>query len=477
MRITLTGATGLIGRALVPALQQRGHTVVAWVRSAERARSRLGADVVLVEDDGSPARLDAALAGADAVVNLAGESVLGGRWTARRRQALRASRVDLTARLVSAIRRMATPPQVLVSGSAVGYYGNRGADLLPETAAGADDFLAQLCRDWEAAAMAASDLCRVVTLRTGVVLARDGGALALMAPAFRFGLGGAPGNGRQYMPWIHLHDMAEVIVRAVEDPRYAGPVNAVAPEPVTAAAFARAIGRALHRPVWAPLPAFALRAALGDSASVLLDSQRATPAQLTAWHHPWHFPAIDAALADLLEPDHSVSIRRVEPGGSPVHPYLTARPARYVLSSRTTLNAPLADTFAFFSKPENLGLITPSAMQFVIMGRPEAITESAVITYRIRVGPLPMQWRTRITCWEPGVRFVDAQESGPYRAWYHEHTFHAEGDRTVMEDRVYYAPPFGVLGRIAHGLFIAPMLRHIFRYRQDIIRLRFGAPA
>lgn len=477
MRITLTGATGLVGRALVPALQRRGHTVVAWVRSAERARARLGADVVLVQDDGTDARLQEALTGADAVVNLAGESVMGGRWTARRRATLRTSRVDLTARVVAAMRALPQAPGVLISGSAVGFYGNQGDRLLREDRAPGTDFLATLCRDWEAAANAASDLCRVVTLRTGVVLARDGGALPLMTPAFRLGFGGATGNGRQFMSWIHLHDLVEIIVRALDDPRYAGPINAVAPSAVRATDFAHAVGMALRRPVWAPLPAIVLRAVLGDAAGVLLDSQGAHPGRLMDCEFAWRFRTLGPALADLLRPDVSVSIQPVDPARVPTHPYLAARRPRYVLSSSTTVAASLAETFPFFSKPENLGLITPSSMQFLITNRPTAISANAVIDYRIRVSGVPMMWRTRITSWEPDTRFVDTQESGPYRSWYHEHTFRAEGDCTVMEDRVYYAPPFGLLGRLAHVLVVKRMLLGIFQYRQDVIRLRFGEPA
>ena len=476
MRIMVTGATGFIGRALVPALQRHGHTVVALARSASRAKARLGGDVVVVEDDGIGTRLDDALVGADAVINLAGEPILGGRWTARRRERLTASRVQLTARLVRGMSRMAQPPRVLISGSAVGYYGNRGETLLPESAAAGHDFLGRLCQDWEGAANAASTFCRVVTIRTGVVLGRDGGALPLMEPAFRFGVGGPIGNGRQYMPWIHLHDLVAIFVRALNETSLSGPINGVAPYPVTSRDFARAMGRVLGRPAVLPLPAFALRAVLGDAAGVLLDSQRAQPARLTASQFVWRFPTLDAALHDLLAAGtSSVSITNVHSAGVPAHAYLKARPARYLLSSTTTLNAPLARTFEFFSRPENLGLITPSGMQFMITGLPAAMATSAAIDYQIRVGAVPMRWRTRIASWEPGHRFVDVQESGPYRSWYHEHAFRADGARTVMEDRVYYAPPMGVLGRIANALVIAPMLKRIFQYRQDVIRLRFGA--
>lgn len=433
--------------------------------------------MIVVEDDGIGTRLDDALAGTDAIINLAGEPILGGRWTVRRRQALTSSRVHLTQRLVAGMRRMATPPRVLVSGSAVGYYGNRGETLLSESAAAGHDFLGRLCQDWESAANSAADICRVVTVRTGVVLGRDGGALPLMAPAFRLGAGGPIGNGRQYMPWIHLHDLVAIFVRALDETSLSGPINGVAPYPVTSRDFARAMGRVLGRPVVLPLPAFALRAVLGDAARVLLDSQRAQPARLTSSQFIWRFPTLDAALQDLLAADTSVSITNVDHAGVPADAYLKARPARYLLSSTTILNASLARTFEFFSRPENLGLITPSGMHFMITSLPAAMATSAAIDYQIRVGAVPMRWRTRIVSWEPGHRFVDVQEAGPYRSWYHEHAFRADGARTVMEDRVYYAPPLGVLGRIANALVIAPMLTRIFQYRQDVIRLRFGAAA
>ena len=445
--------------------------MVAWVRSIERGRARLGGDVTFVEDNGTDQRLQEALAGADAVVNLAGESIFG-RWTPARKAALRASRVGVTERLVATMRTMPVAPRVLVSGSATGFYGDRGSGVLPEEHGPGTDFLAQLCRDWEAAANAARDICRVVTIRTSVVLARDGGALPLMAPAFKLGLGGAIGNGRQYLPWIHIADLVEIIARAIEDERYNGPLNAVSPNVATAGEFARAVGTALRRPAAVPLPAVILRLVLGEAADALLFSQRAHPRALHARHFVWRFPTLAAALADLLRPSPSVVIRRITPGRA-LNRHQPAG-ARYVLSSRTVLESPVAETFPFFSRPENLGLLTPASMQFVILRKPDVMAENAIIDYRIRVAGVPMRWRTRILRWQHNEGFVDMQEAGPYQLWYHEHTFRADGPHTVMDDRVYYTPPLGILGRIAHALVIRHMLLGIFHYRQDVIRLRFG---
>lgn len=469
MRILVTGATGFVGRALIPRLQRDGHSVVAWVRSEVRARGLLGAEVGIVSAQGGVAAMTGALRGCDAVVNLAGEPILGGRWTAARREVLESSRVGVTEDLVSAIAAAGSKgPRVLVSGSAVGYYGDRADQVLTEKSARGDDFLSRLCERWESAALKAEARgVRVVVVRTGVVLGRAGGALAQMLPPFRFGAGGPVGSGRQYFPWIHLHDLVNIIAVALTDERYRGPLNAAAPEQATNRAFAKALGRALHRPALLPMPAVALRAIFGQAATVLLGSQRVHPRQLIAHGFAWDFPELDAALLDLVD-DRAATIAAIEaPEG--------AADAQYELRARVVLDAPLQATFAFFSAAANLGLLTPAAMKFAIQGAVPSIAAGTTIDYRISLGPVSVKWRTRITAWEPGRRFVDVQEIGPYRVWKHEHTFRAEGTRTVMEDRVWYAPPLGVLGRIAHRLFIASTLRGIFQYRSDVIRLRFGA--
>ncbi len=301
MRVLVTGATGFIGRALVPALAREGHTVVAWVRSVARARDRLGAGIETVDAASGRGGLTAGLERCDAVVNLAGEPLLGGRWTPARRASLHQSRAGVTADLVSAIATARHRPGVLVSGSAVGYYGDRADEILTEDSAPGSGFLADLCRDWEAEAGKAEALgLRVVLVRTGVVVGRDGGALAQMLPAFRLGAGGPIGSGRQYLPWIHLHDLVALVVVALDDDRWRGPVNGVSPKPVTSRDFARALGRALRRPAILPTPALALRVLFGQAAAVLLASQRVVPAALERLAFPFAFPALDAALADVL---------------------------------------------------------------------------------------------------------------------------------------------------------------------------------
>jgi uncharacterized protein (TIGR01777 family) len=304
MRVLVTGTTGFVGRALVPRLQRGGHAVSAWVRDAERARPVLAPDVAL-HAAGGPEAWRAALAGAEAVVNLAGEPLFGKRWTAARRRALVESRVGLTTRLVEAIAALppAARPRVLVSASAVGYYGDRGDEPLTEESAPGTGFLADLCRSWEGAAQAAEGLgVRAALARLGIVLGPGGGALAAMLPAFRWGFGGPLGSGLQYVPWIHLADLVESLASALEDDRTRGPFNAVAPGALPQGAFARAIGRALHRPAFFPVPGWVLRLAVGGAAQAVLSGQRAEPRRLDALGFRFRFPDLDAALADVLGP-------------------------------------------------------------------------------------------------------------------------------------------------------------------------------
>lgn len=466
MRVFITGATGFIGRALVPRLQRDGHSIVVWTRSAAQARARLGADVEIVSGDLSDLAVIGALRGCEGIVNLAGEPIVGKRWTAARRHQLEHSRVQLTESLVDAMAAANVRNSVLISGSAVGYYGDRADEVLTEASTPGDDFLGNLCVRWEWAARKAENLgSRVVLLRTGVVLGRGGGALAQMLPPFRLGVGGPIGSGRQYLPWIHLHDLAAIVAAALTDSSYWGPVNGVAPEEATGRVFAQALGRSLNRPAAIPVPALALKAIFGRAAIVLLGSQRIEPRELKARGFSWQFPTLQSALDDIVR-ERAASIVPRDGGDSP--------DARYELRARAVVNAPIDQTFAFFSSAENLGLLTPAAMKFAIEGTTPTMRTGSLIDHRITLGPVPIRWRTRIAEWEPGRAFVDTQDKGPYKYWRHSHAFEDSGPRTVMEDRVWYTPPLGLLGRIAHRFFIAPALRRIFQYRSDVIRLRFG---
>jgi uncharacterized protein len=296
MRITVTGATGLIGTRLVAALLERGDEVTVLSRRPEEAGRRLGVEAIGWNPEAEPAPIEA-LAGRDGVVHLAGESIAQ-RWTEESKERIRSSRALGTTRLVEGLQQSEPRPGVLVSASAVGYYGARGAERLDETAAPGTGFLAGVCEAWERAAGAAAELeMRVVCLRTGVLLDRTYGGLARMLPVFRLGAGGPVAGGHQYLSWITPDDLVRMYLAALDDPEWSGPVNATAPEPVTNREFAQALGQVLHRPAVLPVPAFAVRALYGEMASVITTGQRAVPAQAVKQGFAFRYAAVRDALA------------------------------------------------------------------------------------------------------------------------------------------------------------------------------------
>jgi uncharacterized protein (TIGR01777 family) len=295
--VAVTGASGLLGSALVPALTSAGHRVTRLVRRHPRADE--------IRWDPAAGMIDAGpLEGIQAVVHLAGENI-GARWTAARKRRIRESRVGGTQLLSRTLAGLRQPSRVLISASAVGIYGSRGDELLTESSAlpsPPGDFLAQLGREWEEATQpAASAGVRVVPLRFGIVLAPSGGVLARMLPPFRLGLGGPFGDGRQWMSWVSIEDVVGAILHALSTEELAGPVNATAPQPVTNRVFATTLGRVLHRPAILPLPSIAIKIALGEMGSVaLLGSQRVVPPRLLRSGYRFRHPELEGALRAVL---------------------------------------------------------------------------------------------------------------------------------------------------------------------------------
>lgn len=301
MKIVVAGATGWIGTPLCQHLADAGHEVVALTRRPEAVQRRLEGIATPVQWDGVTAGDWAQhLEGAGAVVNLSGEGIADRRWTDERKRILRSSRVEPTTALVDAIGAATAKPDVLVNSSAIGWYGPHGDEPLDETAPAGDDFLADVCRDWEAAARRAEPHCRVVRLRTGVVLGPDGGALAKMLTPFKLFVGGPIGSGKQQFSWIHRADVIGLIRFAIGHRDLVGPVNATAPEPLTMREFCAVLGSVLGRPSWAPVPAPVLKVALGEMADMLLTGQRVLPRAAQAAGYEFLFPTADAALRDIL---------------------------------------------------------------------------------------------------------------------------------------------------------------------------------
>jgi uncharacterized protein len=301
MRIIITGGTGFLGQPLATALATDGHEVIVLARRPGSAPAD-GIRVLQWTPGSAQAPWSAAIDGADAIVNLAGEPIAGGRWTPRRKRLILKSRVDATRTLADAVRAAKHPPAIFISGSAIGYYGACGEALITEAAAPGPDFLAWVCVAWETEAAAIrTPITRVTCIRTGLVLEKDGGALSKMLTPFRLGAGGRLGSGQQYWPWIHRRDWIALIRWVLATPAATGPLNATAPNPVTNSDFASALGRVLHRPAILPTPALALRLALGEMADgLLLSGQRAVPEKAERLGFRFAFTHLEDALRDIL---------------------------------------------------------------------------------------------------------------------------------------------------------------------------------
>ncbi len=297
MRILITGGTGLIGSHLCKALLAEGHLLTVLSRRPETVAVKCGAPVQAMAtlDEWRPEQTF------DAVINLAGEPIVDERWTERRKQVLRASRVTLTEDLVRRIAAAKQKPSVLLSGSAVGYYGGRGDEELDEASGAGTDFPARLCMDWEAAAATAEKLgVRVCLLRTGLILSKAGGLLGRMAMPFRLGMGARLGDGRQWMSWIHIDDYVAMVLRLLRDEQMRGAYDMTAPSPVTNKEFTAIFAAVLHRPAPFVAPASLLKLSMGESASLLLEGQRVLPKRMLAAGQPFRFGKLEDALKDLL---------------------------------------------------------------------------------------------------------------------------------------------------------------------------------
>jgi uncharacterized protein (TIGR01777 family) len=300
MKVLVIGATGLIGRALCQSLTAGGHTAIAVSRSPRKPPGLAVAEVHQwhYQQGMLPA---VALAGVEAIVNVAGESIVARRWSDEQKKLIRDSRVVTTRKIVESLGALDTRPGVFVSGSAVGFYGDRGDEHVDETSPPGRGFMSEICQEWEREAARAKEIgVRVVQVRTGVVLSTEGGALQKMLRPFKLGIGGPLGSGRQWFPWIHIDDIVGIFKHAILTASLAGPANGTAPQPVTNAEFTRELGKVLHRPAFLPVPQVGLRILMGEMSEVLFVSQRVLPKVTLASGYKFQFPSLAPALDDLL---------------------------------------------------------------------------------------------------------------------------------------------------------------------------------
>ena len=450
MRVLLTGATGFIGREVAVELFRAGHDVVVLARNPNRVREILPLPIKAFFWDahqGPPS--DEALHGIEAVIHLAGEPVFGSRWNESVKRTIYESRVLSTRQLCMALRKNAEKTlKVYFGASAIGFYGDRGDEVVTEDSPMGRGFLAEVCDSWEREA--GKNLPRSVRQafgRIGLVLGKGGGALDKMLPAFRLGLGGPMGDGLQWMSWIHLNDVVRMILWIVSSGDLSGPFNFVSPAPLRNGEFVGALGRALKRPAPMRVPGAALRLVLGEASEVLLGGQRVEPKKALAHDFQFRYRDISGALDDICAPAGKLGA-------------FQKKFVHFVPKAPEVL-------FPFFSDEKNLERITPPWLNFSVLRKstPE-VGAGTLIDYTLKIKGVPAKWRTEIRDWHPPKRFVDDQIKGPYQIWHHVHEFEPLAGGTLMTDSITYKLPLGELGSLVAGHMVARDVDAIFAYRR-----------
>lgn len=462
MRILLTGGTGLIGSEIGKKLVARGDDIVLLVRDLHKTEGRLPFPAkcyAWTHEDDVPA---AALEGVDAIINLAGEPLADGRWTAEKKKKIRDTRILGTRKLVSAVRLHGTKVKTFVQGSAIGIYGDRADEVLDGESTEGTGFLPDVVREWEAEALklnqgltAGQTPIRLPRVRTSMVLARHGGALAQMLPLFRANIAGRISvKGDQWMSWIHLEDIANLFIHAIDAANATGVLEGCAPNPVTNHEFTATLCRELGVLENVPVPSIAMKALYGEMSNVILESTRVVPTLTIASGFKFKFESLQSALAEIVTPLKGSTFETLSEQWVPAKP---------------------KDIWPFFSDETNLEALTPEFLKFKVKSKstPE-IGEGTLIDYSLSLNGIPFSWRTRIEEWTPEQKFVDTQLSGPYSLWHHTHEFVPMAGGTLLRDRVRYRVPFGWLGAMASGWKVHKDVATIFEFRRKKIAERFG---
>ena len=452
MKILLTGATGLIGKELGKSLVALGHQVISVSRSASKAKKSLPFQTEVLEWNGRGDFPKDGLVGIDGVIHLMGESIAESRWTEEVKNKLIQSRVDSTQSLINACKRDAPSLKFWIQGSAIGYYGDSKYEkVFDESSPRADGFLPELCEKWEDIAELN---CRTVILRTGVVIGHQGGALSKMINPLLAGVGGVIGSGKQRMSVIHLLDVVRFIVHAVEQEKVNGIYNLVIDEPITQKFFIETLSNKLGISSGLSVPVFAIKLALGEMGSLLLQDQAVVSKRIHETGFQFNYSNCEKILSEVAQwYQNPLEVN------SPAH----------ILYSEQFLPMSVEQVFPFFSEAKNLEKITPEWLNFNIQTvSTPSIEKNTKIEYQLKLHGIPFKWVTDIAVWEPPFRFVDNQLSGPYHLWYHEHSFEKVPGGTLMKDWVRFQLPLGKAGMVGLPKVYSDV-KAIFAYRTEII--------
>lgn len=453
MKILITGGTGFIGKKLIKSLHDKGHEIVALTRNSVSAGFHIPVHCNIQEWDPESKPLSPdALEGVEAVINLAGENIANSRWSSAQKHKITQSRIMSVRRLIEAMAFLDKKPKVFISASAIGFYGNDKDATFDESSPSGTGFLSEVCKKWEDEIFTAKELgVRTVAYRFGMVLGHDGGALNKMLPPFKLGLGGKLGNGSQWMSWIHIDDLVNMLGNSIENTSLKGIYNAVAPKPYQNKAFTKILGEVVKRPAIIPVPGFVLKIGLGELSDLLLHSQKVSANKIIKTGFTFKFPELKNALEEVCS-----------------HSY-------HELKMEQWIPKPIDEAFAFFKEAKNLEKITPDEMNFKVLNQStENIQEGTVFNYSLLVHKFPMRWKSKITDWNPKSHFSDIQINGPYDYWFHRHDFEEKDGGTLIKDHVLYKVPFNIAGDLIVNRFIRNDLEKVFTYRQKKINEIFN---
>ena len=450
MKILMTGATGFVGKELGKALIRKGHELFVLTRNPVKAFTELPFPAHLYAWPTHDKFLSQDLKNIEIVIHLAGESVAS-RWTAQKKKQIEDSRVLGTQLFLQALQNL-NPPHLkaFLFASAVGYYGEKRDDIVDEGCLPGTGFLAEVCQKWEQAMdNPFFAQIRKAIFRIGMVLGKQGGALEKILPVFQAGLGGKLGNGKQWMNWIHLEDLVQMFVDAVENQQWQGVFNAVAPEPVINKVFTETLAQVLEKRAFCHVPSLALKLAFGEMAQVVLASLRVVPKKIESVNFKFSYPQLSLALQNLV-PARKGCQRFIQ--------------EQWIPKNREEI-------FSFFSAAENLEKLTPSWLNFHILSQLplQKIEQGSLIDYRLKLHGIPIRWRTLIESFDPPHSFADIQLKGPYQTWHHTHFFESMGRGTLMIDEVYYQLPLGKLGQWLGAAKVKSDIKKIFQYRREKI--------
>lgn len=457
MKLLITGATGFIGSRLVEKLLLEGHELICITRNIDMAKTKLPLPVNFVDWGALHKDSDSLLKDVEGVFHLAGENVGEKRWSKDQKEQILNSRQKVSANLVEMINTYAKNCKFFIGASAIGIYpDSNGDDWIDESTSCANNFLAKVCVNWEQATESLNDNIRKVLLRIGVVLGHNGGMLKKLLPIYRYAVGGPVGSGKQWMSWIHVDDLINMLKFSMNTQDLTGTFNAVAPNPIQYNDFNKILAKFTQRPAFFKVPAFVLKLLMGDSSILALSSQRISSSKIQSFGFEFHYQTMDTALKNICEFSILPPVKQYS-----FHHY--ERRVQYV-------DRPIDEVFVFFKKATNLEKITPPFLNFkVLFQSTPNIEEGTQFKYQLKLHGLPIRWTTIITEWKENEKFVDFQKTGPYQVWYHRHIFIPLGSGTLMVDEVRYRLPFGILGELFALPFVKKDVKNIFNYRQKVI--------